>query len=695
MEIPVAKKVSKVVKYGMNGNVFKEVDDPYNWLRYKDDDEDVIKYLNENNNYTEEVMKDTKNQQDIFFKEVKDYILDYKSLALPKFTWDDEFYYFYKINKEDRYKSYYRVNQNSKKEELLIDENEMAKGSKNFDLSNLQFHKTHKVMSYGLDLKGNELYKIKIIKIDTKEEIDNDIPDLLYCIYFWDEDDIFYSMHNENNRIYQVWVYNYMSKAKKLIFQTDNELMSASLYRSSDLTHFFINEDSFDKDKIFYFTREEKEKIFDLELAPKLIVDEDDLKYSIEHYKGNFIILSNSDGARNFKLSYANKSNCSKTEWKDLIPYDENIYVSSFTCLKDYLIISYKENGNNMIKYINFDGEKVVSSTVIEMNTSIKNYLFVDLDIYESDKILFTYESMNQPFSVYEYNLESKNITLLLEKSYNNYNHELYESKRIYANNDGVDVPMSLVYRKDLFKKDGSNPLYLYGYGSYGSTVDPDFDIQLIPLLDRGFVYVIAHVRGGSFLGYSWYEDGKMEKKINTFKDFIKCAEHLISEKYTNSRGITIEGRSAGGLLVGASMTMRPELFRTVIAGVPFVDVLNTMQDETIPLTTQEWEQWGNPNEEKYFNIMSKYCPYTNIGHGYYPNVLALGGINDPRVAFWEPSKFVAKLREYNKNSNLILLKTEMEQGHFAGKDRDKAIEELAFKYSFVLKTYNAIESKN
>ena len=687
MNIPYAKKIDKIVKFGKD-KVFKEMKDPYFWLRNKDD-ENVINYLNENNEYTEEIMKDTKIQQNIFFNEVKNFIIDYESLPIPIFSWDDEYYYYHKMKKEDKYKSRYRINRNTKKEELLIDEGELAKGQTNFDLSGFEIHKSQNIMSYGIDLKGKELYDVKIIKIDTREEIENDIPSLLYCNFFWDDDDIFYTMHNESNRMHQVWIYNYLTKQKKLVFQTDNDLMSASIYRSIDLSYFFINEDSFEKDTISFFKREDKVKLYDSDVKFNTVLDEDDVKYSIERYKNKFIILNNLDGASNFKLSYTDIDNYSKENWKDLIPYNDDVYIFGFSCLKDYIVVSFKENGNNMIKLLDFDGENVKSTYVIDLDTDIKNYSFLDLDIYDSDKILFSYESMNQPFSIYEFKLDSKEMKIVKEKKYNGYDFNLYESKRIYADNNGVKVPISLVYKKDNFLNDGSNPLYLYGYGSYGATIDPDFGMDKVPLLDRGFVYAIAHVRGGSFLGYKWYEDGKMENKMNTFTDFIACAEHLIKEKYTNKNGITIEGRSAGGLLVGASMALRPELFRTVIAGVPFVDLLNTMQDETIPLTTQEWEQWGNPNEEKHFNIMKKYCPYTNIGHGYYPNVLALGGLNDPRVAFWEPAKFVAKLREYNKNSNLILLKTEMEQGHFAGKDRDKAIDELAFKYAFVLKTYN------
>jgi oligopeptidase B len=340
----------------------------------------------------------------------------------------------------------------------------------------------------------------------------------------------------------------------------------------------------------------------------------------------------------------------------------------------------------NIIPYVGY--YDFVKAYDINVDDNIKN-IKLYYSHYYSDNIIFSMNSLKSPHSLYNMNLETKEKTFLRSKPVPNYNSELYHTERIYApSHDGIMVPMSVVYRKDKFKNDGTNPLYLYGYGSYGSTIDPNFKSTIIPLLDRGFVYVIGHVRGGSFLGEKWYEDGKMETKINTFLDFNACAEYLIKEKYTFDKGITIEGRSAGGLLVGACMTMRPELYRTVIAGVPFVDVMNTMADPSIPLTVPEWEQWGNPNVKKYFDIMLKYSPYDNIKELEYPNLLALAGLNDPRVAYWEPAKFVAKLRYYDTGKNVMLLKTEMEQGHFGGMDRYKHIRETAFTYSFVLSTY-------
>ena len=347
--------------------------------------------------------------------------------------------------------------------------------------------------------------------------------------------------------------------------------------------------------------------------------------------------------------------------WKEFIEYQSSIFITGLEELQNYLLVTFKENGDSFIKVIPFgDGKyNLDKSYIIDINDDIKNISLVGMSIYDTTKLIYVHNSLNTPSTLYKYNLITKETELLRQREVPFFNKELYETKRIFApSHDKVNIPMSIVYRKDLFKKDGTNPLYLYGYGSYGHTVDPSFKSTIIPLLDRGFVYVISHVRGGSFLGFKWYEDGKMERKINTFHDFNACAEHLIRENYTFDKGITIEGRSAGGLLVGAAMTMRPDLYNTVIAGVPFVDVMNTMCDPTIPLTIPEWEQWGNPNQQKYYDLMIQYSPYDNIRDNNYPHILALGGLNDPRVAYWEPAKFIAKLRHHNdsSNNNIMLL---------------------------------------
>lgn len=698
MKNPVAKREKYIVKFGnvddkRGDNLMNpplESEDYYHWLRSDDrKNEEVLKYLNDENDYTDFEMKDYNKLTDSLYKEILSHVKeDYDSYPFPTAHagWKSKYYYFNRNIKGKSYPIHYRINKETNKEELLIDENEMAEGRKSFDLSSFKVNDKQNLMSYGIDLNGSELYKITIIDIETRKEIEHKIPEIVYCGYFWHKGDIYYNKGDEKNRVCEVWKYDFKTQENKMLYKDDDELVSVHIHTSSNLEYFFISADSYDTDYSFYFKEDEDLKEFTKK--------EDNLKYSLDYHNGKFLILTNKDKSINFKLMITDEDKTSQENWKDLIPYNKDIYIDGFDLTKDFLLVSFKQNGNNFIRVIKYENGKfnIESSHIIEIEEEIKN-MNLSYTTYYSDLIVYGQTSLRTPYSLYSYNLNTKETKLLRQKEVPNYDKSLYETKRINCNgHDGVSIPMSIIYKKNLFKQDGTNPLYLYGYGSYGHTVDPDFRSTIIPLLNRGFVYVIAHVRGGSFLGYEWYEDGKMKKKMNTFLDFISCAEHLINNNYTNQRGITTEGRSAGGLLVGSTLVLRPELFRTVIAGVPFVDVLNTMCDPSIPLTTQEWEQWGNPNQKEYYDYMKQYCPYTNIKENEYPNVLALAGLNDPRVAYWEPAKFVAKLRHHNKSKSLILLKTEMSQGHFGGMDRYKYIKELAFTYSYVLKTYNLYE---
>lgn len=708
-EFPIAKRELTKVKLGfVEGeqrgtnlmNPPKELDDYYYWLRDdKRTNKDVLNYLNDENTYTKKIMDPHKNNINNMFSEIKSHIKEtYDSYPRPKGNggWNSKYRYFTRTIEGKSYAIYCRKNMNTNEEEVLLDINVIAEGKSHCDISSFQITDDHKYLSYGIDENGDEKYKLIIQDIDTKKMIDHNIPELMYCSYFWHKNHIYYEMGNESNRMYQIWKYNFITKETKKIFQNDNDLISVGLSMSNDEKYFFISASSYESSEYYYFTEEDPE----IKLFSKM---KEGLKYNIDYHEGRFIIVTNKDNCRNFKVMVTDINNTSMDNWKDLIPYDEKKYIKGVYELKNYLIVIYKENGTNYIKVLklvdnNYDFDNSYNIELENTDEEIKknkitNLEISGLNIYNTDIIWITNDSLDTPVSLYEYNLETKNLNLLKQKEVPNFDKNEYESERLYAkSHDGVMVPLSIVYKKSLFKKDGSNPVYLYGYGSYGHTVDADFSARILPLLNRGFVYVIGHVRGSSFLGYKWYEDGKMKNKMNTFHDFIACAEYLIKEKYTFSKGITIEGRSAGGLLVGACMTLRPDLFNTVIGGVPFVDVLTTMADPSIPLTTPEWEQWGNPNQEEYFNYMKQYSPYDNITETEYPNALILAGLNDPRVQYWEPAKFVAKLRHYKKDNNLLLLKTEMDEGHFGGSDRYKYMKELAFSYIFVLKTYNMID---
>ena len=701
---PIADRISHMVQFG-NINDPKRGDnlinpaigleDFYYWMR--DDartNEKVLDHLKKENEYTEKVMESSKKVKDILYEELLSHIQEtYDSYPFPhgfdennKVSWESKYYYFSRTIEGKSYPIHCRINRETNEEEILLDENLEAEGKETFDLSGFEITDDHKLMSYGVDETGNEKYDLKIIDIGSGKEIEHTVPELTYCDYFWYDNNnfIFYTQGDDTNRMYQVWKYEFATKTHTKLYENLDELVNVGISHSEDEKYLFISASSFDTSDVYYFTIDDNTI---KQFTPKV----NKLLYSVDHHEGTFFITTNKDNSSNFKIMQTSAELTSEDNWKDFIPYDENKFMKGMAILKNYILVLYKENGDSFIKVIKFrDGTYDLDTSYnVEIEDQIKNIGYVGMGIYNTDRIVYSHNSLNTPSTLYEYNLETKERKLLRQSPVPNYDKSLYETKRIYADShDGVKVPMSLIYRKDLFKNDGTNPLYLYGYGSYGHTVHPNFAKGELPLIDRGFVYVIAHVRGGSFLGYKWYEQGKMLNKMNTFKDFVACAEHLIKEKYTNDKGITIEGRSAGGLLVGASMILRPDLFRTVIAGVPFVDVLNTMCDPSIPLTTPEWEQWGNPNQQKYFDYMKTYSPYDNIKNTEYPNVLALGGLNDPRVQYWEPAKFVAKLRHHMTNNNLVLLKTEMNEGHFGGMDRYKYLKEAAFQQAFMLKTY-------
>tara|TARA_B100000767_G_scaffold275779_2_gene315490 strand:- start:7 stop:2112 length:2106 start_codon:yes stop_codon:yes gene_type:complete len=689
---PVADRIPHQVQFGFvdktrGKNTMDPIltlEDNYYWLR--DDtrkNKKVLQYLNDENNYTEYHMSKTKDLQNRLYKELLSHVEEtYDSYPLPNSDNDfnSEYLYFTRTIKGKSYPLHCRINIFSKEIKILLDENEIAKGKTCCDISSFKITKDHKYISYGIDTSGNEKYKLKIFNIESGEELEHTLPELTYCDYSWYNNYIYYTVGDDQNRMYQIWRYNSITKIKQMIYENLDELVNVGYSVSNDNKYFFISADSYETSDIYYFTHTNLEV---KQFTPKIT----NHKYTVDYHRGNFIIRTNKDNAKNFKLMICKEFNTNEENWKELLIYDESKYIKYIVEIKNYLLIGYKVNGHNLVTVMPFENNdyKINNCYDIQLDETIFN-INVYFTNYNSNTIIFSQNSLKTPYSLYQLDLITKKSDILRVKPVPNYDKKLYETKRIEAtSHDGTSVPISLVYRKDKFKKNGSNPLYLYGYGSYGSTVNPTFNSNILPLLDRGYVYAIAHVRGGSFLGFDWYENGKMEKKINTFHDFNSCAEQLITDGYTFTKGITIEGRSAGGLLVGACMNMRPDLYHTVIAGVPFVDVMNTMCDPTIPLTIPEWEQWGNPNIKKYFDLMLQYSPYDNIKDSDYPNMLALGGLNDPRVQYWEPAKFVAKTRHHNQGNSTILLKTEMVQGHFGGMDRYKYLRETAFSYAFVL----------
>jgi oligopeptidase B len=707
MAYPITKKQKTLVKFGNVEGEFRgsnkdklmnppiEVEDNYFWLR---DDKrtniEVLDHINTENKYTDFIIEPHNELKKSLYKEIKSYIREtydgykYKKESLSNYK------YFSRYIEGKDYNLYCRINTNTNNEEILLDVNELAIGKNQCDVTSFSTSPNDKYMTYGVDFDGSEKYDFIFYDIENKQQIDHLIPKLAYCSYFWATDNLlYYLVGDEKNRLCELWLYNILNKTNILVYKELNEELDLNASMTDDEKYVMITIGDYDSNYSMYIDINEDP------LKYKLVKTyEKNVKYYVEHHLGTFYILTNKD-ATNWKLMKTNME--TDSEWETFIPYNPSIYINNISLFKNYLIFQSKINGNlyvniysflngtitmlshlnnrvfNFIDYINFDHKNYMSNDVYTIKLGVNC-------IHDTNILNISFTSLTSPTKLIDYNMATLENVVVYEQIVPNYNETLYECKRLWVQQENIKIPVSIVYRKDKFKQDGSMPLYLYGYGSYGHTVDTTFSYKILPLLDRGYLYAIAHVRGGSFLGYDWYLQGKMNTKMNTFKDFIRCAEYMIEENYTQVKNIVTEGRSAGGLLIGATVTMRPELFKTVIPGVPFIDVLNTMSDSKIPLTVEEWTQWGNPNEKDDYEYMKQYCPYTNIKENEYPNMYLSGGLHDPRVPYWEPLKFLSKIREYKTDNNAQVVRMETEQGHFGGSSRYKFIDELSEMYTFV-----------
>jgi oligopeptidase B len=411
----------------------------------------------------------------------------------------------------------------------------------------------------------------------------------------------------------------------------------------------------------------------------------DSVRYAIED-QGDYLYMMINDTDPNFRIMRIKISELQNGFWEEYISADPTRSIMSFDITASFMLLNYKSNGLDLVKILHMNDGK--AQVVNFLDEAYVAYGYVAN--YNNDEIRIDYSSLSHPKAVYGYNFDNNKTQLIkVQQIPSGYNAAEYAVKRIFAENATTKIPVSLVYKKSLMKQDGTNPLYLYGYGSYGISVEPSFRSNIISLLDRGFVFAIAHVRGGSDLGYKWYLDGKLLNKKNTFNDFIKVAEKLISEKYTSTGNIVAHGGSAGGMLMGAIVNMRPDLFKAIIAEVPFVDVLNTMLDETLPLTPGEYNEFGNPQDRQYFDYISSYSPYENIVKQNYPSMFVTSGLYDERVSYWEPMKWIAKLREFKTDDNKIILKTNMSAGHFGSSDKFAYLREIAERFSYITKIFN------
>ena len=697
---PIAKKIDHIVKFGfvegenrgknpMNPPLEKV--DTYYWMR--DDtrtNEEIIAHLKLENEYTKKCMDPLENLREDLYTELLSHIQETDTTdAVPY----GEYEYFSHTKKGLSYPIHCRRKRNDLNtlEEVILDENELAKklGTTQMNVGDIGISPSQKLLAYSVDTSGYEIYQISIINLLNNKLISK-ISNVADFEWGFDDNTLFYTKMDAAHRPYQVWK-NCLnnSDADELIFEEKDELFWVGISKTEDRELLLIGSGSKETSEISFINLSSN----NLELRIIKKRKQGDL-YSVSKRNNQLYVVTNADGAKNFEIVTAQISKPGM--W---LPLNDNLgnrifgndklrSISSIISFQDFLIVFGRENGLRQAWCVNFEKNIILDFHQLEFSESAYVVGMGSNFEFDSDKVRISYSSMVTPPTIFDYIIKNKEFKLIKQKNIPNYDSSKFTTTQIKApSKDGTLIPISVVYRKDFHLSEINNAkLMLYGYGSYGACMEPSFNSGILPMLNRGMVYCIAHIRGGSEMGRYWYEDlGKYLTKKNTFEDFCSCAEYLIGKNWTSSENIAIEGRSAGGLLIGAVLNMRPDLFNVAIAGVPFVDVMTTMSDPSIPLTIVEWEEWGNPNEKKYHDYMKSYSPIDNVIEQRYPNILITAGLHDPRVAYWEAMKWCATLREKaTTDSGLILLKTDIEAGHFSASDRYKYIREKAFEYAFL-----------
>lgn len=668
---PVAKIIPKVDN--IHG---EERIDNYFWMRERDNPE-VIKYLEAENEYTKAVMKDTESLQENLYKELLSRIKE-TDLSVPVKI--DNYYYYSRTEEGKQYNIYCRKKDSlDSEEEILLDENVLASGHEYFELGVYRISPDHNLLAYSTDTTGAEVYILYIKNLKTGELLEDIIENTYYSVV-WANDNktIFYSTLDEAKRPYKLYRHELGTDAANdvLVYHESDESYFLGAYKTKSRDYLILSLGSSTTCEAHFLEADNPSGNFRI-IHPR----QHEMEYYIFHHGARFLIATN-DNAKNFKLMEAPIKSPSKENWKEVIPHRDSVKLDDVEAFKDHLVIYEREDGLKKIRISNMD---IGEEHYIDFPEPVYTFSSGSNPNFDTDTLRFRYTSLVTPSSVFDYNMSTKERELKKqEEVLGGYDSSLYQSERIFAQaSDGTRVPISLVYKKGM--KNGEKPLFLYAYGSYGSSSEPNFSSNRLSLLDRGFIYAIAHIRGGQEMGRYWYDQGKLLNKKNTFTDFVACADHLVSEKYTSSDRLAIYGGSAGGLLMGAVTNMRPDLFNLVIAKVPFVDVINTMLDSTIPLTVIEYEEWGNPNEKNYYDYMKSYSPYDNVEAKDYPTMLITAGLNDPRVQYWEPAKWTARLRALRTDNNIMLLKTNMGTGHGGPSGRYDYLKEIAFDYAFVL----------
>jgi oligopeptidase B len=652
--------------------------DDYYWLRERDNPE-VIAYLKAENAHAEKQMGHTTALEEKLFAEIKGRFKQ-TDMSVP-YRLDDYFYYTrYEEGKE--YPIYARKRGSlDQPEEIMLDANVLAEGHEFFSVGGWSVSFEHDLFAYAVDTQGRRIFTTYIKSLRTGELLQDIIHDVTENLT-WANDNrtLFYSKQDPTTlRAFQIYrhVVGADPAQDELVFEESDETYVAYIFKTKSKKFLMMVSAHATSQEYRYLDAHNPFGEFNLFLAR-----ERDHEYHIDHFQDRFMIRTN-DGAKNFRLAGTPIDKTEKEHWQEIIPHRSDVYLGDFEIFRDHLVLEERKRGLTRIRVMPWSG---VEGYELEFDEPAYRANIGTNPEIDTNTLRFEYTSMKTPLSIYDFDMSTRQRALLKqEEVLGGFKSEDYESERLYAPApDGTEIPISIVYRKGM-KKDGQNPLLLYGYGAYGLSIDAAFASPRLSLLDRGFIFAIAHIRGGQDLGRQWYEDGKLLKKKNSFIDFIASAEFLVREKFTQPERLFAMGRSAGGLLMGAVTNMRPDLFKGVVAEVPFVDVVTTMLDPSIPLTTGEYDEWGDPNQKEYYDYMLSYSPYDNVEAKDYPNLLITGGLHDSQVQYWEPAKWAAKLRELKTDKNRLLLKTNMDAGHGGASGRFRRHHETAFSYAFFL----------
>ncbi len=652
--------------------------DNYFWLRDKSNP-DVIAYLNAENSYTDEVMANTEDLQTKIYDEIIARIKE-DDESYPSFS--NEYFYYSKIEKGKQYRTYHRRKGSMEaKDEVIFDINAMAEGQAAYMFGGYSISPNNKLAAYFYNETGSFAdYTLRIKNLETGEDLEFSKKGATSFAWANDSETFFYgAIDTQTLRSYQIYRQKLNDAKAELLFEEKDERFNVGVSATKTREWIILSSSSSTTSETQLLSADNPSENF-----KTFQTRTQDVDYDVYSHKEFFFIRYKDKENLNGKIYQVAKSDyANKEAWKEFVPHQETSRIENIIVQKDFLVVENKENGLNNLKIY-----KLTTGEISEVSFPEPVYTAYSSGNpeYEATTIRYNYTSLNRPSSLYEYDCATAETQLLKQQEIpSGFNPDDYTVERLWAKaDDGVKVPMAIVYKKGL-KKNSSNPALLYAYGSYGNSMDVFFSTSFYSLIDRGFIFGIAQIRGGSDLGEQWYEDGKMLKKKNSFTDFIACSEKLINDKYTSSDKLAAMGGSAGGLLMGAVVNMRPDLYQTIVAQVPFVDVVTTMLDDSLPLTVGEYEEWGNPNEEEYFKYMLSYSPYDNIEAKEYPNILITSGINDSQVLFHEPTKYAAKLRALKTDNNIVLLKTNMDSGHGGATGRYDGIKETAFELAFIL----------